>query len=174
MPAPGANRRELEQCPELDHNFLAPAIGVWPKVDQEGVAVIFIAGSDLAKTLLVHERADVIADVRRLRLGESQRFAICKIEPDRQSRTWQRRIAVPVPSVQGFRLGKHGRRQERAKAAQHEAAGDWAAHVGSHSACRKVFPRTICKGVAYCRTCIDATIGRNVEACRKFEALTAR
>src|SRR4051794_24250728 len=28
-------------------------------------------------------------------------------------------------------------------------------------ACRKVFPRPICKGVALCRTCFDATKGRN-------------
>src|SRR3954451_3087543 len=28
-------------------------------------------------------------------------------------------------------------------------------------ACRKVFSRTICDGVALCRTCIDVTIGRN-------------
>jgi hypothetical protein len=27
--------------------------------------------------------------------------------------------------------------------------------------CRKVFRRTICKEVALCRTCIDATRGRN-------------
>src|SRR4051812_16230221 len=27
--------------------------------------------------------------------------------------------------------------------------------------CRKVFPRTICEGVALCGTCIDPTIGRN-------------